>query len=225
VLQRDVNLLTLAEHRRYWPNEQHLLYVKAGTGIGSGQIVGGRINRGAQGAAAGDIGHAHIAGYGDPMCRCGNLGCLEALAGGWALARNLREQSGVDIHDARGVIDLVQKGDTQALAGLRTAGRTLGEALAYATSLVNPSVIVVGGMLSTVGDHLIAGVRQLIYQHSLPLATRDMQIVPTKYRSRAGIAGAAYLVLDHVLEPTTIDEIVAGRLPSLFTPASSRAPG
>jgi hypothetical protein len=75
-------------------------------------------------------------------------------------------------------------------------------------------------MLSTVGDHLIAGVRQLIYQHSLPLATRDMQIVPTRYRSRAGIAGAAYLVLDHVLDPATIDEIVAGRIPSLFTSVS-----
>ena len=146
LIDNDVNLLTLAEHRRYWPNEQHLLYVKAGTGIGSGQIVGGRINRGAQGAA-GDIGHAHISGYGDPLCRCGNLGCLEALAGGWALARDLRERSGVEIHDARGVVDLVRKGDAHALAGLRAAGRSLGEALAYATSLLNPSVIVVGGML------------------------------------------------------------------------------
>ena len=223
LIDNDVNLLTLAEHRRYWPNEQHLLYVKAGTGIGSGQIVGGRINRGAQGAAGRHRTRSHLRIRRPIVSLVKPAGAFEALAGGWALARDLRERSGVEIHDARGVVDLVQKGDTHALAGLRAAGRTLGEALAYATSLLNPSVIVVGGMLSSAGDHLIAGVRQLIYQHSLPLATRDMQIVPTKFRSRAGIAGAAYLVLDHVLDPMTIDEAIAGRIPSFFANVSSRS--
>lgn len=213
LIDNDVNLLTLAEHRRYWPTEQHLLYIKAGTGIGSGMIVAGRINRGAQGAA-GDIGHAHIPGYGDPMCRCGNLGCLESLVGGWALARDLRMSSNIAAHDARDVINIVQGGNTNALAGLRAAGRTLGEAISYATSLLNPSVIVIGGMLATSGDHLVAGVRELIYQRSLPLATRQLRIIPTKFKTRAGIAGAAYLVLDHVLDPSTIDQTLStGRSP------------
>jgi predicted NBD/HSP70 family sugar kinase len=208
LIDNDVNLLTLAEHRRFWPEQRHLLYIKAGTGVGSGMVIDGRVNRGAQGAA-GDIGHAHINGFGDPQCRCGNLGCLESLIGGWALARDLRSRHQSDSHDARDVVDLVKRGDGAALASLRAAGRVLGEAVAFATSMLNPDVIVLGGALSTTGDHLMAGVREVIYQRSLPLATRQLQIVPTKYKSRAGIAGAAYLVRDHVLDPATLDATLA----------------
>jgi predicted NBD/HSP70 family sugar kinase len=212
LIDNDVNLLTVAEHRRHWPEARHLLYVKAGTGIGSGMIVDGRINRGAQGAA-GDIGHAHIPGYGDPLCRCGNLGCLEALVGGWALARDLG--LGDDsAHGARDIAKLVQLGDAKALAALRAGGRILGEAVAYATSLLNPAVIVIGGVLATASDLLIAGVQQLIYQRSLPLATRQLRIQPTRFKSRAGIAGAAYLVLDHILDPQNLDQaLLLGRSP------------
>lgn len=204
VIDNDVNLLTLAELRRHWPTHDHLLYLKAGTGIGSGLIVNGQLHRGAQGAA-GDIGHARITGYGDPQCRCGNLGCLEALAGGWALARDLRTSHGNGVREARDVAALVQRGDAEAVAKLRAAGRILGEAVAFATSLFNPSAIVLGGILSATGDHLIAGVREVIYQRALPLATRQLRIVPTRFSSRAGIAGAAYLARDHVFEPKALD--------------------
>jgi predicted NBD/HSP70 family sugar kinase len=208
LIDNDVNLLTLAEHRRYWSDQRHLLYIKAGTGVGSGMIIGGNINRGAQGAA-GDIGHAHIPGFGDPLCRCGNLGCLESLVGGWALARDLRSSQKIDSHDARDVADRVKRGDSEAVASLRAAGRVLGEAVAYATSLLNPDVIVVGGILGTIGDHMLAGVRQVIYQRTLPLATRQLRILPTTYKSRAGIAGAGYLVRDHVLDPVALDNTLA----------------
>ncbi len=156
-------------------------------------------------------------GHGDPQCRCGNLGCLESLVGGWALARDLNAQlNTTDSHDARDVIRHVKQGESAALASIRAAGRTLGEAIAYATSLLNPSVVVIGGILATTGDDLVAGVRELIYQRSLPLATRHLQITPTKFKTRAGIAGAAYLVLDHVLDPSTIDQALStGRLPFL----------
>ncbi|MBD0739094.1 ROK family transcriptional regulator [Streptomyces sp. CBMA29] len=217
LIDNDVNLLTLAEHRRFWRDEPHLLYIKAGTGVGSGMVIGGQINRGAQGAA-GDIGHAHIGGFGDPQCRCGNLGCLEALIGGWALARDLRSRQHSDSHDARYVVTQVKRGDTEAVASLRAAGRVLGEMVAYATSLLNPDVIVLGGMLGTTGDHLLAGVREVIYQRSLPLATRQLRIVPTRYKSRAGIAGAGYLVRDHVLNPATLDiTLAAGGSPIVVT--------
>lgn len=208
VIDNDVNLLTLAALRREWPLERHLLYVKAGTGIGSGMIVSGEIHRGAQGAA-GDIGHAHIHGYGDPLCRCGNLGCLEALAGGWALARDLSGVEGLDVHEARDVAQLVRSGNSHAVSMLRSAGRILGEAVAYATSLLNPNVIVIGGILGTTGDHLLAGVREVVYQRSLPLATRQLRITPPRAPQRAGIAGAAFLARDHVFDPTELDRTLA----------------
>ncbi|WSC96897.1 ROK family transcriptional regulator [Streptomyces sp. NBC_01754] len=208
LIDNDVNLLTLAEHRRFWSDRQNLLYIKAGTGVGSGMVVGGHVHRGAQGAA-GDIGHAHINGFGDPQCRCGNQGCLESLVGGWALARDLRDGREGDADDARFVVDRVRHGDSRAIAALRRAGRVLGESVAHATSLLNPDVIVLGGMLGSTGDHLMAGVREVVYQRSLPLATRQLQIAPTGYKSYAGITGAALLVRDHVLSPAVLDAALA----------------
>ncbi|MFD4577704.1 ROK family protein [Streptomyces sp. NPDC058417] len=215
LIDNDVNLLTLAEHRRFWSDRQNLLYIKAGTGVGSGMVIGGRVHRGAQGAA-GDIGHAHINGFGDPQCRCGNQGCLEALVGGWALARDLRGGRDGEGGDARHVVDHVRRGDSRAIAALRAAGRVLGESVAHATSLLNPDVIVLGGMLGTTGDHVMAGVREVVYQRSLPLATRQLQIVPTAFKSHAGVTGAAFLVRDHVLAPATLDAaLAAGNNPFL----------
>ncbi|MCY1136962.1 ROK family protein [Actinoplanes sp. Pm04-4] len=208
LIDNDVNLLTLAEHRRFWPTARHLFFVKAGTGVGSGMVIDGAVNRGAQGAA-GDIGHAHVAGFGDPQCRCGNVGCLESLVGGWALARDLGEG-----HDARDIAERLRRGDSAAVAALRNAGRIMGESVAYATSLLNPDVIVLGGLLGSTGDDLMAGVRQVVYQRSLPLATRRLQIVPTRFKSRAGIAGAGHLVRDHVLAPSTLDaRLTVGKTP------------
>ena len=76
----------------YWvmdPKVDDFVFVKVGTGIGSGLILDGRLHRGARGAA-GDIGHIQ-AGSANVMCRCGNPDCLEASAGGAAIARDLRE--------------------------------------------------------------------------------------------------------------------------------------
>jgi predicted NBD/HSP70 family sugar kinase len=213
VIDNEVNLLTLAEHRRFWHSERHLLYIKAGTGVGSGMVIDGAIHRGAQGAA-GDIGHAHINGYGDPQCRCGNLGCLEAIVGGWALARDLRTSLDRELHDAREVAQRVRRGDSDAVARLRAAGRILGEAVAFATSLLNPNVIVLGGILGITGDHLLAGVREVIYQRSLPLATGKLRIVPARQPADAGVLGAALLARDHILAPAVLDQaLTSGLLP------------
>jgi predicted NBD/HSP70 family sugar kinase len=91
LVENDVNLMTLSEFRRFWPDADQLLFVKAGAGIGSGIITDGRIYRGAQGAA-GDIGHIQFASADAPLCRCGKLGCAEARAAGWGVGRDLRAQ-------------------------------------------------------------------------------------------------------------------------------------
>ena len=82
--------MALGERSRAWPDTEHLMFVKVGTGIGAGLISHGRPLRGAQGAA-GDIGHIHVRDHDDVLCRCGNRGCLEAVAGGGALATALTD--------------------------------------------------------------------------------------------------------------------------------------
>lgn len=208
-VDNDVNLLCLAEHRLHWPDVTHLFFVKVGTGIGSGLVVDGQVNRGYLGAA-GDIGHAHVPGHGDPLCRCGNRGCLESLAGGWALARDLQEVSPKydEVHSARDVSATIQRGDSEAMALIREAGRVVGQAVAFATSLLNPAVIVVGGELARAGDHLVAGIRELVYQKSLPLATKDLVITLSSLDTSAGVVGAALLVADALVDPDAVDATV-----------------
>jgi predicted NBD/HSP70 family sugar kinase len=204
----DVNLLALAEHRQLWPDADSLFFVKAGTGIGSGILNGGALYRGAQGAA-GDIGHIQLDGHGDPLCRCGNVGCVEALAAGWALVRDLKG-SGFPVESAADVVALAVAGEPEALQRVRAAGRILGRAVAQATSLLNPAVIVIGGALAQAGDPVLAGVREMVYQRSLPLATRELQIATTGLAELAGVLGAAHLVVDSWLEPAALERMLAG---------------
>ena len=206
VVENDVNLMTLSESRRFWPDVEQLLYIKAGTGIGSGIIADGRLYRGAQGAA-GDIGHIQLNSDNPPLCRCGKLGCVEARAAGWALARDLRAK-GFEAQNARDIVALVQDNQPEAIRCVREAGRVLGEVTADVVSVLNPSLIVIGGTLSGVEDHLLAGVRQLVLERSLPLATRELRIVRANSDGSAGILGAAQLAIDTILHPEAIESVI-----------------
>lgn len=220
-VENDVNLMTLAEARQFWPHVAQLFYVKVGTGIGSGIVADGHIYRGAQGAA-GDIGHIQIPGTGGPLCRCGKLGCVEAWASGWSMARDLRVL-GFEAEDARDVLRLAGANQPNAISLVRASGRIVGEVLASVVSILNPSVIVVGGTLSGAGDHLLSGIRELVYQRSLPLATRDLTIVASRSGADVNILGAATLVLEATMRPGSVDRFIArhARTPSPKAIASS----
>jgi predicted NBD/HSP70 family sugar kinase len=199
LVDNDVNIMALGEHRTQWPEERNLLFVKVATGIGSGLISDGRLHRGAQGAA-GDMGHVQLPHGAEVLCRCGNVGCLEAIASGAAVAAKLTAE-GSTAETSADVVVLARGGSVPALTALRQAGRDIGEVLATAVSLFNPSVIVIGGSLSQAGEHLIAGVREVVYRRSLPLATQDLRIVQSRAGEQAGVLGAAFMVIAHALDP------------------------
>lgn len=209
VADNDVNLMSLCEYRTFWPGVDHLFFVKVGTGIGSGIVADGEIYRGASGAA-GDIGHIQLGDHNGPLCRCGKLGCVEARAAGWAVARDLRAQ-GIDASDARDVVALVSRNRPEAIKLVREAGRVVGEVIADSVSVLNPSVIVVGGTLGRTGDYLLSGIKELVYQRCLPLATRQLEIAPARVDDRGGLLGAAQLVIDSRMKPDLVDQIVARR--------------
>jgi predicted NBD/HSP70 family sugar kinase len=192
LVDNDVNIMALGEHATEYADVEHLLFVKVATGIGAGVISGGRLHRGAQGAA-GDIGHIQTPGHTE-LCRCGNTGCLEAVASSAALAAKLEHAT--TSHD---IVRLVRQGDAEATAAVRQAGREIGTVLAAAVSLLNPSVIVVGGSLAQAGDNLLAGLRETIYARSLPLATKGLRVVTAGSGQDAALRGAAILVQQHVL--------------------------
>lgn len=203
LVDNDVNIMALGEHFAAWPEYEHLLFIKAATGIGCGIIVGGQVYRGAQGAA-GDMGHIRVAGADDAHCRCGNTGCLEAVASGAAIASALTAE-GIQAGGSLDVVELARSGSIPALQRVRQAGRDIGEVLAGAVNFFNPSIIVIGGSLALAGDHLIAGVREVIYQRSLPLATRHLRIAAARTGESSGAIGAGVMVIEHALDPARLD--------------------
>src|SRR3954470_4781915 len=207
LVDNDVNIMALGEYWSRWRDTDHLLFVKVGTGIGCGVITDGRIHRGAQGAA-GDIGHIHVPDHDDVICRCGNLGCLEAIAGGGAMAARLTELD-IPAHNSRDVVRHVRDGRPEAMRLVRQAGRELGGVLASAVNFFNPGVIVIGGDIAHADEHLLAGVREVVYRRSTALATRSIRISRSTLRDRAGVIGAAVMVIEAVLDPAAVDEAIA----------------
>jgi predicted NBD/HSP70 family sugar kinase len=203
LVDNDVNIMARGEHWMHWRETEHLLLIKVGTGIGCGIVADGQIHRGARGAA-GDIGHIRATSREDVVCRCGNIGCLEAIAGGQALAQRLAN-TGEDASHSRDVVRLVRRGHPGAIRMVRDAGRTLGEVLAGTVNFFNPAVIVIGGDIAEAHAQLLAGVREGIFSRSLPLATRDLRIVPCRLGDRAGVIGAAIMAIEHVLAPDAVD--------------------
>ncbi|MFF0988536.1 ROK family transcriptional regulator [Kocuria nitroreducens] len=208
LVDNDVNIMALGEQSLFWPETTELMFVKVATGIGAGIISGGALQRGAQGTA-GDLGHVRVPRGGEILCRCGNTGCLEALAGAPALVRTLNEQAGGALATSQDVIDLVRSGDSRAVQAIRQAGRDIGDVLATCVNLINPSVIVIGGSLAQAGEHLLAGIREVVYRRSLPLATEHLRVAPSVAGHRAGVMGAAVLAIDHVLSPESIEAACA----------------
>ena len=207
LIDNDANLMALGERQREWPTTEDLLFVKVGTGIGAGMISHGRLLRGAQGAA-GDIGHIHVRDHDDVLCRCGNRGCLEAVAGGGALATALTAQ-GLPAAEVRDVVRLFREGRPEVTTAIRAAGRQLGEVLAASVNYFNPAVIVIGGDLAHADEPLLAGVREVVYQRAVPLGTRSLRIVPSTLDDQAGVIGAALVAIEHILAPDTVDRMLS----------------
>jgi predicted NBD/HSP70 family sugar kinase len=198
LVDNDVNMMALGEYGQR-PDVAHLLYVKVGTGIGCGIVSDGVLHRGSAGAA-GDIGHIRVPGHEDVTCRCGNTGCVEAVASGGAIVATLRE-AGLAVADTRDVVRLVCEGNASARRQVRLAGQRIGEVLAAVVSFHNPDVIVLGGSLAELHEDLLADIRGVVYRRALPLATRTLSIETSALGDRAGAQGACRLALTHLLSP------------------------
>jgi len=211
-VDNDVNIMALGEWRAgVARGHRNFIFVKVGTGIGSGIVSNGLIHRGAQGSA-GDIGHIQVLGETEEVCRCGKVGCLEALAGGAAIARDGaavalagRSSHLATILDRNGdvtagdVSAAASSGDAAALDLLQRSARLLGQTLAGLVNFFNPSLILIGGGVAGAGDTYLATVREIIYARSAPLATRDLVVQLSRLGNRAGVTGAATMVLDQLL--------------------------
>lgn len=212
VLDNDVNVMALGEqHAGVARTIDDFLFVKIGTGIGCGIVVGGSLYRGVDGCA-GDIGHIRVDESG-PTCACGNAGCLEAYFGGAALSRDAiaAARAGLspvllEILEANGTLTAadvamaIAEGDSLSLQLVRDGGRRVGDVLAGLVSFFNPGLIVIGGGVTALGHTLLAEIRSVIYRRSLPLATGNLPIVLSELGDQAAVVGAAKLISDVVYD-------------------------
>jgi len=229
-VDNDVNLMALGEHAlRKNSITNELIFVKIGSGIGAGILTHGQLHRGAQGCA-GDIGHIALAGN-DVTCRCGNLGCIEAVAGGLAIVRDaeLAISSGESTYLAKikkgknklliqDVIEGSLSGDRWCVERIIKAGNDIGTVLATLVNFHNPSLIVIGGSVSAAGDKLLASIRESVLNRSLPLATRDLQIRISEFPEESGLVGAVEMVMNELFSAQILRKWVAvGHPKSLST--------
>lgn len=216
-VDNEVNLMALGEvGKKSDKKYSDLIYIKMGSGIGAGLLTHGRLHRGAQGCA-GDIGHTEVAEATNVVCRCGNVGCLEALAGGLAIARDAlvaaekgeskflksRLKTNKKI-TARDVIEGAKSGDKWCVDAITYAGHQVGKILATLVNFHNPSLVVIGGGVSAAGDQLLASIRETVLRRSLPLATRDLEIRLGQSADASGLRGAAEMAISELFTPSLI---------------------
>ncbi|MGB9592581.1 MAG: ROK family transcriptional regulator [Anaerolineae bacterium] len=210
-VDNDANLGALSEHchgagRGY----SNLAYIKVGTGIGCGLILGGQLYRGEVGSA-GEIGHVTIDENGPP-CKCGSYGCLESMAGGPAIA--LRAQQAIragqatslaaiqppESITARDVALAAQKGDKLAQQLFAEAGRHIGVALAGLANLLNPGLIIIGGGVAQAGRLLLDPIRKTLEQRALQPVAQSTRVVQSVVGRDASALGAVDLALQEVFQ-------------------------
>jgi predicted NBD/HSP70 family sugar kinase len=201
----DVNLIALAEWRKSWPEVEVFVCVKLGTLLNAAIVVNGLPVRGVSGLA-GELGHIKVNGSTAP-CSCGSTGCLDAVASGSALVKQLSD-AGLDVHHVSDVVTLAQQGDPQAVHAIRNAGRRIGEALSSVVNVLNPAVIATWGYLTEAETPLFAGMREGLYQMSLPGSSEHLTLTRASLGDLAGVRGAAARVIDEVLEPSAVDRMV-----------------
>jgi predicted NBD/HSP70 family sugar kinase len=192
-VKNDANLGALSEWM--WGagrGADDMAYLKLATGIGAGLIVRGRPYVGA-GGTAGEIGHT-VVDPGGPICRCGNRGCLETLAGSTAIVGSLRDAYG-DALTLPSAIARAAQGDTGCARAIADAGRVIGGAVANLCNLVNPERIVVGGELAAAGDLLLEPLSDALRRGAIRSAAEDVEVVQGTLGERAEVLGAVALVL------------------------------
>lgn len=179
--------------------ERNIAYIKVGSGIGAGLILNQQIYGGTTGAA-GEIGHLTIDANG-PLCNCGNHGCLEAFAGGHAIAtqgqllaksgkRTLLSDLTPDSITAAAVAEAARRGDLHAQEIIRKAGTYIGIAIAGLINLFNPGIVIIGGGVAQVGDLITVPIRQAVRERAMRASEQSVRIITGMLGRRSLLIGA-----------------------------------
>lgn len=222
VVENEANAAALGEHMLgAAKNVDHFVYLSAGVGLGGGLFTEGKLQGGA-GGYAGEIGHMTIEPEG-PLCNCGNRGCWEMLVGPRAIVQRLRQavveqrapvllglcQGNPDSIQMEHILAAAAQGEPAVLAALDEVGRYLGIGIANLVNVLNPSLVVLGGVLSLAGMYILPRAQQELDARALAATRKSVRLVLSEFKFDACVVGGAALILRSILnnpvrwQPTT----------------------
>jgi glucokinase len=209
IIENDANAAAWGEAKfGAGRNQDHMMMLTVGTGIGGGVVVNGALYRGAFGIAA-EFGHMRVVPDGH-LCGCGARGCFEQYASGNALLRHAREAISASPEIARNLLsrgdgsvqgltgkaitDAARDGDPVALAAFNTTGQWLGAGIATLSVILDPACVVIGGGVIDAGEILLKPTREAL-ERTMPFAGKHPypQIIAAELGNEAGLVGVADL--------------------------------
>jgi glucokinase len=205
----DATAAALGEHRYGAGRGVHnLIYLTVSTGIGGGIIIDDKLYSGASGSA-GEFGHMTIDLNG-PRCACGNVGCLEMLASGKAIAREAQRliaqgartiildlaEGDAQFVTAQMVATAAHKGDAVALSVVNKAAANLGVGLVNFVNIFNPEMIIIGGGVGKMGEMLLKPARRVVTERAFQFPAAAVRIVSSELGDNSGVFGAVAFVAD-----------------------------
>ncbi|TBN56975.1 ROK family protein [Glaciihabitans arcticus] len=202
-VDRDVNIVAIGESRLGWPEYRDITVLKLGLGIGCGLVLDGQIYRGARGGA-GDF--AHFSRGGDEPCTCGRQGCLEAIASGYYIRRELIAR-GYPVRTSADIVALAARGNKDALELLTAAGAEIGDALVDVVGILNPAVVVLGGNLSQAGEPFVGAIRRALLAKSRDFSGQGLIVASSRLGQKAGVLGASLIAQDALFEADRISRL------------------
>ncbi len=191
---------------------QNLICLFVGTGIGGGIVSGGKLLTGCSNTS-GEVGHMSIDFLG-PLCTCGRRGCLEAIAGGWGIAKQAQEaialykEAGyymlekangkIENVTAKMVVEAYRCGDSLALLILEKVKHALIAGCANLINIINPCCLILGGGIVDGIPEFIPLIEQGVREQALKASTQRLQIIPAKLGKEVGVIGAAAVVMERL---------------------------
>jgi glucokinase len=207
VVDNDANCAVFAEARvGVGQGARDVVLLTIGTGIGSGLVLGGELYRGWVGAAA-ELGHM-VVDMDGPPCQgnCPNWGCLESVASGTALVREVALAVGRRPDTPLGraleegqaltgpmITEMAHAGDPVARGAIEVIGQRLGVGIANIVNIFNPEVVVIGGGVIAAGEMLLAPAREVMRERALSPGRDLVRVEAAAFGPEAGMLGAALL--------------------------------
>jgi predicted NBD/HSP70 family sugar kinase len=199
-VDRDVNIMALAEARRGWSEYRDVAVLKAGIGVGLAFVLDGAIYHGSRGGA-GDLSQVRADGVRTER--------LETIASG-AVIRQELVRRGYRVRTSNDIVDLARQDDAEVLRLLGDTGTAIGQSLAHVVGLLNPQAVVIGGNLAQAGEPFLAPIREAIFSGARDFALHGLVVEKSRLGHVAGVTGASLIAQDALFEPDRISRLTRG---------------